>query len=180
MKWLFVQPKSFHAWEALGIGYLISALKAIGENDVSFMSGFFDSDDEIIKAGNRADIVGFGCTSPQIKHATSLAKNIKAHKIFGGVHPSVLPEETLEVADQVVVGEGEKAIVEIANGNREAIVNCGYIKNLDAIAFPDRWAIKQFRNIGEAVRDNNGERIGSLFSSRGCPHKCTFCASRSL
>ena len=106
-KWLFVQPKSFYTWEALGIGYLISSLRASGETDIEFMSGFFDSDAQIIAAGNRADIVGFGCTSPQIKHATELANKIKAHKVFGGVHPSVLPEKTLEVADQVVVGEGE-------------------------------------------------------------------------
>ena len=178
-KWLFVQPSSFHAWEALGIGYLISSLKAQGETDIQFMSGFFDSDEDIVAAGNRADIVGFGCTSPQIKHATQLASKIKAHTVFGGVHPSVLPEETLEVANQVVVGEGERAIVEIARGNREPIVRCMNIEDLDGIPPPDRRTIKQERNI-QTAKSDSGERMGSLFSSRGCPYDCTFCASKGL
>lgn len=178
-KWLFVQPKSFHAWEALGLGYLISTLKAAGHDDIEFMSGFFDSDEEIIAAGNKADIVGFGCTSPQMKHASSLADRMKAHKVFGGVHPSVLPEETLDTADQVVVGEGEIAILQIAMGNREPIVRCMNVAILDSLPPPDRRAIKQERNIAQAKRET-GERIGSLFSSRGCPYDCTFCASKAL
>ena len=70
-----------------------------GYNDFSFYSGFFDSDEEIIRGCKNADIIGFSCTSPQIKHALSLAKAIKNDKnyiVFGGVHPSALPEDTLE------------------------------------------------------------------------------------
>jgi len=176
-KWVFIQPHSHHAWEALGIGYLISSLRAAGETDIQFMSGFFDSNEKILTACNKADVVGFGCTSPQIKHAAALASYITAHKVFGGVHPTVLPQ--IDFADQVVVGEGERAIVEIAKGNRAPIVQCMNVENIDDLPFPDRKTIKQERNVEVAYKENR-ERIGSIFSSRGCPYDCTICASKSI
>ena len=178
-RWLFVQSRSFHCWEALGIGYLISTLKAAGEKDVEFKSGFFDSDNDIINAAHKADIVGFGCTSPQMAHAIKLASKISTHKIIGGVHPSALPESCLEHFDQVIIGEGENAVLEILRGNTKRTITAPVVKELDLLPFPDRVAIKQWRNIKQAKGDT-GERIGSIFSSRGCPFRCKFCASNAL
>ena len=99
MKIVIVQPKTFHTWEALNIGYLASYLREHGYYNLSFYSGFFDPDEEIIKGCRDADIVGFSCTSPQMKHALHLARAIKNSKnyiVFGGVHPSALPEDTVE------------------------------------------------------------------------------------
>lgn len=184
MKIAFVQPKSFHTWEALNIGYLASSLKLNGFSNLLFFSGFFDKDEETIRECREADIIGFSCTSPQMKHALQLAKQIKKTNnwiVFGGVHPSSLPEDTLkyEFIDAVVVGEGEQAIVEIAKGNRKKIIKMPYIQNLDNIPFPDRIFIKQERNIQQAFYENN-LRIGSIFSSRGCPFRCRFCASNQV
>jgi len=184
MKIVFIQPKTFHTWEALNIGYLASYLKRHGYNDIRFYSGFFDSNEEIINACKDADIVGFSCTSPQMKHALVLARAIKNKKnyiVFGGVHPSALPEDCLETGavDAVVAGEGEDSFLEIVKGNREKIVSGPYIENLDELPFPDRAVIKQERNIKQAY-DDNGIRIASIFSSRGCPFRCAFCASNSV
>lgn len=93
------------------------------------------------------------------------------------VHPSSLPEQTLENShvDAVVVGEGEEAFLDILKGNKEKIVKKPYLKDLDLLPFPDRALIKQERNIQQAVRDN-GYRIASILSSRGCPYGCVFSA----
>lgn len=184
MKIVFIQPKTFHTWEALNIGYMASYLRLYGYHNIGFYSGFFDSDEEIIKSCEGADIIGFSCTSPQMKHALYLAKAIKNSKnyiVLGGVHPSALPEDTLENGwvDAVVVREGEKAFLEIVKGNRERVVRHAYNQNLDDLPFPDRHLIKQERNIQQAYQDN-GIRIASIFSSRGCPFRCTFCASHSV
>lgn len=181
MKIAFVQPDSFHAWEALNVGYLASHLKANGHNNLSFWSGFFDSDEDIIAGCRDADIVGFSCTSPQMKHALYLARRIKNggnYIVFGGCHPSALPAETLasEAIDAVVVGEGENAFLDIVNGCRERIVSRPRIENLDILKFPDRNLIKQERNIRVSYKDT-GERIASLHTTRGCPYHCVFCAS---
>jgi radical SAM superfamily enzyme YgiQ (UPF0313 family) len=58
-------------------------------------------------------------------------------------------------------------------------VRSPHIKNLDDLPFPDRVLIKQERNIKQAYKDN-GIRIASIFSTRGCPFRCTFCASHSV
>jgi anaerobic magnesium-protoporphyrin IX monomethyl ester cyclase len=181
MKIAFVQPDSFHAWEALNIGYLASYLKANGYDNLSFWSGFFDSDEDIIAGCREADIVGFSCTSPQMKHALHLAGQIKHdgnYIVFGGCHPSALPAETLahEAVDAVVVGEGEKAFLDIVKGSRDRIVSRPRIENLDLLEFPDRKLVKQERNVQVAYKDT-GERIASLQTTRGCPYHCVFCAS---
>ncbi|MDP1808298.1 MAG: radical SAM protein [Actinomycetota bacterium] len=184
MKIVFIQPRTFHTWEALNIGYIAAYIRSHGFDDLEFYSGFFDNDDEMIAAGRRADVVAFSCTSPQMKHALELAAKIKTSKnkvVFGGVHPSALPDEVLEtgLVDTVVVGEGEAAFLDFLQGDHRPILQKHYISDLDALPFPDRLFIKQERNIAEAFRDN-GFRIASILASRGCPYRCTFCASRSV
>ena len=186
MKIVLIQPKSFHTWEALNLGYIASFLRLYGFDRLRFYSAFFDPEEEIIDACAQGDIVGFTCTSPHVKNAVALATAIKKENpgvwtVMGGVHPSAVPSEALEfnVIDQVVVGEGEMAMVSIAKGNRDRIVNATPISDIDRIPPPDRVFIRQERNVMEAFRDN-GIRIGSIFSSRGCPFFCTFCASHSV
>ncbi|MBD3272259.1 MAG: radical SAM protein [Elusimicrobia bacterium] len=191
MNIVFIQPRSFHCWEALNIGYLIASLKQYSTANIDFFSGFYDTDQDIIQACSRADMVGISATSPQMRHALSLADSIKrinprAVIIFGGMHASALPEETLKhpCVDAVITGEGEQAIVEVAAHpelyrNTKKILHKEYIADLDTVPFPDRRAIKQERNIQQAYQDN-GIRIGSIFSSRGCPFSCRFCASSAV
>lgn len=191
MKIVFIQPKSFHCWEALNIGYLTSAIKKEISADISFYSGFFDRDESIIEGCKGADIIGVSATSPQMKHGLFLSTEIKKHDskcciIFGGIHPSALPQDSLdnEVVDAVVTGEGERAIIEVINSREtllgsKKIINRDYVENLDDISFPDREVIKQERNIRQAYRDN-GIRIASIFASRGCPFRCRFCASGAV
>ena len=179
-----VQPRSFHTWEALNMGYLAANLRVAGYENISFYSGFFDSDKEIIEGCKGADIVGFSCTSPQMRHGLFLAEKIKGpnnHIVFGGVHPSALPDETLEnkCVDAVVIGEGEHAFLDIVRGNHELKVQQPYIEDLDSLSFPDRRIVRQERNIAEAERDNQ-KRIAAIFSSRGCPFRCVFCASNVI
>ncbi len=184
MKTALIQPKTFHTWEALNLGYLGAALKKNGHSDIEFFSGFYDDDRQIIEGCKDADVIGFSCTSPQMRHALQLAEKIKTNKnliVFGGVHASALPEETLNhpVVDTVVKGEGEKAFIEIVEKKLKGIVQRDYIKNPDDIPFSDRILIKQERNIRTAFKDN-GYRIASILAGRGCPFKCSFCASRSV
>ncbi len=136
MKIVCIQPKTNfgNTWEALGIGYLFAYLEKYGYSDIKFFSGFFDSDKEIIEGSKGADIIGFSCTSPQMKHALSLSREIKTNRnyvVFGGVHSSSFPEDCLEKgADAVVVGEGEQAFLEMVKGSREQILKPSYINNL--------------------------------------------------
>ena len=193
MKIVFIQPNvgfKGHTWEALGIGYMMSYIKKHyeGNLEMDFFSGFYDTDEAIIKGCKDADIVGFGCTSPQFKHATQLAARIKRPgnlMVFGGMHVTALPQEVLKHknVDTIVAGEGEKSMLQVVkdfeNGKVQRVYNPGFIENIDELPFPDREGIKNERNIQQAFEDT-GERITSVFSSRGCPFNCSFCCSRIL
>ena len=163
MKIVFIQPNvgfKGHTWEALGIGYLISYLKKYYEKklDIAFYSAFYDSEETIINACRDANIVCFTCTSPQYKHGLLLAKQVKKKTnliVFGGPHPSALPDLVLKdnSIDVVVKGEGEKAILKIVEDTSKGlniskqIYQFDYIKDIDNIPYPDRKAIKNERNI---------------------------------
>jgi anaerobic magnesium-protoporphyrin IX monomethyl ester cyclase len=184
MKIVMVQGKYFNSWEAIGLGYIGSYIKKKFHNiNISFYHGCFDSCDCIVKGCIGADIVLFSCTSPSFKYCVDLAnkikkKNNKVHTVIGGYHPSALPNGSLvEGIDQVVVGEGEAAVVDIINGNRDSILH-GRRMNFNELDWPDRDLIKNNRNIEVAYKEN-GIKITSFQSVRSCPFKCVYCADGS-
>ena len=107
--------------------------------------------------------------TPTAKRGYEIAKRFPKEKvIIGGVHASLLPNEALEYARQVVVGEAEEAIIDVVEGRRrESAVQGRPVEDLDALPLPDFSLIK-------------GYRLPPLFmpisTSRGCPFGCSFCS----
>lgn len=64
-----------------------------------------------------SDLVGLSFMSNYYERAIQLTRaiksNLSAPVIWGGIHPTVMPEESLHYADMVCVGEGEDAILEL-------------------------------------------------------------------
>ncbi len=185
MKATIIQPRYFNIWEAIGLGYIGAYARKYfpGPLELDFFQGYFDSDDSIIETASTSDIVAFSCTSPTYGHALSLAKEIKKHNpnartVFGGFHPSAVPEDCIaeEVVDQVIVGEGEKAFLESLKGNATPILLGERFDELSSV-FPDRDFIKNNRTV-DLCQQQTGMRITSFQSVRGCPFKCAFCAER--
>jgi len=56
-------------------------------------------------------------TGEQIKHAIDISKVFHSHLpvVWGGMHPTVLPQQTLEsgLMDYLVIGEGEEAFLNL-------------------------------------------------------------------
>jgi radical SAM superfamily enzyme YgiQ (UPF0313 family) len=98
--------------------------------------------------------------------------------VFGGHHPSSLPDETLELpnVDAVVQGEGETGMLDLLTRNRpiEGLWHGRIIDDLDTIPFPYRVLIRQDRTLA-LTEKNDGERIASVLSGRVCPYQCIFC-----
>lgn len=65
-----------------------------------------------------ADLVGISVMTPYFGKAVELTKFLKKHVraplAWGGIHPTVEPEECLKYADLVCIGEGEEALIELA------------------------------------------------------------------
>lgn len=96
--------------------------------------------------------------------------------VVGGHHASALPEQLIEKYPfiQVVVGEGEIALLDIVEGREHGkIVQRPLIKDLDSIPFPDH---KYFFDV------EPGRKNAIMLTSRGCPMRpaCSFCSLPSV
>ena len=63
-----------------------------------------------------SDIIGISlmsCHFDNAVHITKYLKKLNKPIIWGGIHPTISPQECLEYADMVCVGEGERSIVEL-------------------------------------------------------------------
>jgi anaerobic magnesium-protoporphyrin IX monomethyl ester cyclase len=66
-----------------------------------------------------------------------IKENIKVPVVWGGLHPTMLPEQTLnnDFVDIVVRGEGEEAIVELAFALKEKEVNHRSVETIKSIGY---------------------------------------------
>jgi radical SAM superfamily enzyme YgiQ (UPF0313 family) len=119
--------------------------------------------------------------------------------IWGGTHPSIAPEECIQTADFVCIGEGEFPMLDLVRclsdgSNLDDIQNIWInkngevkrnpirplVKNLDSFPFPD------YGDQGKYLIENNEtsmcdpalERFNiDIIASRGCPFNCSFCCN---
>lgn len=144
------------------------------------------------------DIIGITAmtfTLIDVIKTVALVKEInpRVKVILGGPHAHIYPKETLQLdgVDFVVMGEGEKALLELINNidqpnqlkdinnlayksNDQIVINkiTEYNKNLNELPFPARHLVpyKRYRSI---LSGDNA--ITTMFTSRGCPYRCAFC-----
>ncbi len=147
------------------------------------------------EAGNPL-FVGISCMSGlQIKYALEFAQHMRLHNpsvplVWGGVHPTLLPEQTAlnDLVDVVVRGEGELIIKDLANALAERqslgdVLGITYKVNGVVRSNPDGKVI----NLDDIPIDLPYDllhmdrypsfRAGRFHiqTSRGCPHRCCFC-----
>ncbi len=187
MKVTLVHGKYFNSWEALGLGYIASYVKkTLGTAvELDFYQGCFDDEETIVNGAKDSDIVCFSCTTPAFPHALSVAGQLKAinsdiHTVVGGYHASALPAQSLVpgLIDQVVIGEGELAMVDIINGNRTPLLD-GQRAEFNVLPWPDRTLIRNERTVDVAF-EQAGERITAFQSHRACPFRCKYCLDGAI
>ncbi len=149
----------------------------------------------------KPSVVGFSLmTGKQILNALEASKIVKENSdiltVWGGVHPSLLPEQTLknENIDFVVVGEGENIFLDLVKSIKEGedykdISGLGYRKGDKIVVnsgrdFADMDDLPDIPyrlvNIEDYIQETSfasGKKARSidLYTSRGCPHRCAFC-----
>jgi anaerobic magnesium-protoporphyrin IX monomethyl ester cyclase len=154
--------------------------------------------DKLQTEQNEILLVGFSTiTGPSLGPTIAAAKVVKnafpaIRVVWGGVHASLLPEETLrnEFVDVVVIGEGEETLVQLAVSIRSgrplgSVEGIGFkengihitkardfIDNLDE--YEPAWDLvnveRYYRRLGGTAK-----RALDVVASRGCPYGCTFC-----
>lgn len=139
-------------------------------------------------------------TGPQLRHALEISKIAKqygnAPVVWGGIHPSLLPEQTLrnENIDIIVQGEGDETFLELVQaleGNRplSAVKGIWYKENGQT----KNTGMRPFVDLNKQpplpyhlvdpqhyTRTMFGIEHLNFFTSRGCPYQCTFCINTTF
>jgi len=113
--------------------------------------------------------------------------------VLGGPHVNLFPEESINLqgVDCIVLGEGEETFAKLLHAletgtsletitglvfkEKGEIINTGgnpLITDLDRLPFPARH-LTSIKKYGSLLA--SGKVVTTIFTSRGCPYKCTFC-----
>lgn len=192
-----------------GISYLSSVLKENGfVVNKLFLKQRLEENiplkitEQINEFAKNSLFIGFSIMTDYVILAKNIAKKIKWLNrdlilVGGGIHPTVRPDEILDVFDIAVKGEAEGSILiladELAKGKRVQDIRIptvntnyynddqiGFTKDIDILPYPDfsdNFIIKDGKIY---LEKDYGLFIGdyySILTSRGCPYDCTFCVS---
>lgn len=199
----------------LGLRYISSYLKTNGSHQIVFIDALNQGLSNIKKFANGyivgleiedivrqiprdTDLIGisvpFSQLAPIAHDIVDLIKSRFPNKVvvMGGVYPSTQPElALLSKADVIVVGEGETALLQIADGKspkdikgvyasgntrEEKFLAADLIEDLDRLPFPDDSLPNMDRYFSISPRNDRTHRTASIITSRGCPFSCEFCS----
>ncbi len=205
----FVYPD----FESLGVEYLMAVCYKAG-HDVSFV--YYEAEDPYLGITKNVhydkiaaeicytnpDIVAFSCVTDNYQYQLCCAKSLKEqqkhiHTIFGGIHPTAVPEKVLQndAVDAVAIGEAEHSILELLESSElrgqfsfpddpipgiifkksgRIIGNPieGKLADLDLLPFP-------YKNPFFSVLKDSLHAY-KIITSRGCPYHCSYCFNSSM
>ena len=197
---LLVNPSQDVEWPGLtpplGLGYLAQSLQENGiEYDVLDMNLGYKWKHLRKKIDTfRPDLIGMSMITRNYRGFYNILDKVKEYDdkiriVAGGAHVTIFREKVLEECQSIDYGitrEGESALVELCRNDialeqvlgllyrdKDDIKYAGdrpFVTDLDAISWPryEKFELKKyFREI-------------SIHTSRGCPHRCIFCARHVL
>ncbi len=150
----------------------------------------------------KPDIIGFAFFTARFEYAeqifSAITKRYDAEQvsrpmlIAGGVHPTLLPELTLQFIpfDALVIGEGEYPLLQLLQGDNPRnikgiylpgdteIIKADVVRNLDDLPIPN-WSLvdKEFYSQPSyQISNTQSHRVMPITFGRSCKYRCNFCA----
>ncbi|MDH4128749.1 MAG: B12-binding domain-containing radical SAM protein [Spirochaetota bacterium] len=127
---------------------------------------------EDIDFNKECDIVGISCMTANANRAYYIGSEFKKRGktvVYGGIHPTVLPNEALQHGNAVIVGEAEgvweEFLKDYLNGNIKQIYR-SYQPDVSNYPIPKRKMSK-----GKGIFN-----VQPILTTRGCPYDCNFCS----
>ncbi|MCX5795922.1 MAG: radical SAM protein [Elusimicrobia bacterium] len=180
---------------SLGLGYLAASLRqaGLGTQIIDAVALGLDHDavaQEVARL--RPELVGITATTPLSGAAYRLAKSLRPHArwlALGGAHPSAVSRKIFEQCPELDFGfrgEAEESFPRFAKALLAGDTGTGFpgvitkshdsapasIKDPDQLPFP-AWDLMPMERYRHPLFP--GERLATIFSSRGCPYQCIFC-----
>jgi len=157
----------------------------------------------------KPDVIGMTVNTPLRVQNIKVTRFIKEHFnvpiVWGGYDPTVNAPQCLELCDYACVGEGDQAILEIAERidegrNFDDVCNLAYLRegraffkpkapaeqDIDKYPWRDnspehKYFIEDDQLIENyPVINDRGPGEYQTMSARGCPYKCTYCCEALL
>lgn len=191
---LYVGTSLFHQ------GYEVNILEA---NNAVHSKQFFD---KLQRELDGVMAVGLSVMTAQISSAVEISRYVRAYNpsipiIWGGVHPTLYPEQVAasDFVDYAVKGEGEITAIELleiisSNGDPKKVNGISFQSgqevittaarqalNINELRHPEWDLVEDIRVINDMPEVAKRSGVGlPIISSRGCPHRCSFCINSVL
>jgi radical SAM superfamily enzyme YgiQ (UPF0313 family) len=166
--------------------------------------------DEFVELATGSDLIGISLMTNFFDNVVQLTQRLKQNSntpiLWGGIHPTIRPDECLDYADMVCIGEGEETLVELADKmeagqdyfdtpgmwfrNNEKIIKNKLrplIQDLNSIPFQDYdckthyiLSSGRIQKMNEYLLDLHLAGEYMTFPTRGCPFGCTYCCNNTL
>lgn len=169
--------------------------------EVSVIDGAITADYERVVAREIEDALCFGVsllTGPMIGAGIRIARQVRKARpglpiIFGGWHPSLVPDQTLrpDFVDAIVRGQGELTLLEIAQRlaegkSLEGVRGVSFKRDGEMAHEPER-PVENLNNLPkpayhladfDAYARVRGKREMGYATSVGCPYACNYCTDQ--
>ncbi len=211
---LHIALMTIYSVENAGIRYISAALRRAGfETTIIFLRDWVHNRLEMpserdiqlaldLIADRGADVFGLGFMSSLYPMAREITKRVRDRfpdmpVVWGGIHPTSVPEECIHDADYVCVGEGEQAMIDLCTalqegGDTTTIPNIWanvdgrihknkprpLIQDLSWLPYPDIDDENKFYiERGKVSNEEPWKRTAEyrVYFSRGCPYNCSYC-----
>jgi radical SAM superfamily enzyme YgiQ (UPF0313 family) len=191
---------SLFRYPARGVPLLAALCRQAGYDDVVTLDPQFNRavgrlDAEDWKRLADTDVLGVSVITRTANQSFELARRVRALNprvkiIFGGPHPTALPEESLMFGDMVVTHEGDHTLPlllerlqdNLEQPHLEDLLGVTYLgREGEIIRNPDRPyltgdELSELPFPMYSDRVNRGITHNVVNTSRGCPYECEFCS----
>jgi radical SAM superfamily enzyme YgiQ (UPF0313 family) len=125
-----------------------------------------------------ADLVGITAMTAQAPRAYAIAKLLQDRGIktvLGGIHPTMMPDEAMQHADAIVLGEAERLWPQVLEDCEQGRLKKRYASetrpSLEHLPAPRRELYLKNRRYKRYYMS-----IDTVQTGRGCPFGCDFCS----